>query len=380
MTFTIFSKSPFFLSLTWMLTVFMSIGLSACELIGSGNDGEISRSGTVLIANGGNFGDQNGTITSFDPQTGVVDQHAPMSGFLQGLVANDGKIYALLNTFSIGRVDVLEAETLSPIDQIADVTAPRFMVFGSDLAYVSNFVFGSNGHVSVISLSTNAVQNTIPVGENPEGLLLDGAFLFVANNGSLGDGNTVTVIDTKTDNTVNRTVPCDGPRDILGGGNDGIIIICSGKTVYNADFSEVLERTHGAILFFDSSMDMLEDQINLNFQPLSTNGTAAGIFVASKNELYVIDGDANTITRINTESRAVTSQVQLSTAGSLTGISGIAYDERKNIIYVGRFPVSSGGPFPDFTTSGTIQIYSRTFELTESFLAGVAISQILIKN
>ena len=380
MTFTIFSKSPFFLSLTWMLTVFMSIGLSACELIGSGNDGEISRSGTVLIANGGNFGDQNGTITSFDPQTGVVDQHAPMSGFLQGLVANDGKIYALLNTFSIGRVDVLKAETLSPIDQIADVTAPRFMVFGADLAYVSNFVFGSNGHVSVISLSTNAVQKTIPVGENPEGLLLDGAFLFVANNGSLGDGNTVTVIDTKTDNTVNRTVPCDGPRDILGGGNDGIIIICSGKTVYNADFSEVLERTHGAILFFDSSMDMLEDQINLNFQPLSTNGTAAGTFAASKNELYVIDGDANTITRINTESRAVTSQVQLSTAGGLTGISGIAYDESENEIYVGRFPISSAGPFPDFLTSGTIQIYSRTFELTGSFLAGVAISQILIQN
>jgi hypothetical protein len=362
------------------MILFMSIVLSACEILGSDGGDEPVTTTTVLVANGGNFGDQNGSLTTFDPVSGIVDQQSPMSGFLQGIAADGDNIYALLNTFSVGRVDVLESSTLAPVDQINDVAAPRFMAFGADEAYVSNFVFGSAGHVSVISRMSNTVEKTIQVGENPEGVVLSGTSLFVANNGSLGAGNSVSVVDTNTDNVITRTVPCDGPRDIFNDDTAGLIVICSGKTVYSADFSEILEQTNGAILFFDSDLDMLENRIDLSFQPLSTNGTAAGTFVPSQAELYVIDGTANSVTRVDTNSRLVTSQVQLSTSGGLTGISGIAYDEAQDNIYIGRFPVSSAGPFPDFTASGTVEIYTRTFELTDSFLAGISISQIRIQN
>ena len=360
-----------------VMTGALSFGLSACEIFGSDGDDPVDTSG-VLVANGGNFGDQNGTITSFDPASGIVTHTPPMAGFLQGLAAEDDRVYAMLNTFSVGHIDVLDDETLDPVSQVAGVAAPRFMVFGENVAYVSNFVFGSAGHVAIVSLGTNTVDRTVQVGQNPEGLLLEGGSLYVANNGNLGDGNTISVMDTATDNVVNRVVPCDGPRDLFGGGSNGIIVVCSGKTVYSADFTEILEQTNGAVLFYDDALDVLESRIDLAFQPVSTNGTASGTFVDSEDELYLMDGNSNSITRVDTGSRLVTSQVQLSTSGGLTGISAIAYDEDEDRIYVARFPVSSAGPFPDFTTSGTVEIYSRTFELTESFVAGISISQILL--
>ncbi|MCH7496134.1 MAG: hypothetical protein IH825_08620, partial [Candidatus Marinimicrobia bacterium] len=95
-------------------------------------------------------------------------------------------------------------------------------------------------------------------------------------------------------------------------------------------------------------------------------------------ELYLVDGTTNTIFRIDTVTRRITREVQLDSGSGLTGISGIAYDDQDERLYVGRFPMSSAGPFPDFTTSGTVEIYDRNFEVSDSFLAGISISQILL--
>jgi len=81
----------------------IALTLSSCDLLRSDDENPplVSR---VIVANGGNFSDQNGSITSFDPSSGIVDQLPAMSGFLQGIAAREGKLYALLNTFSVGRI------------------------------------------------------------------------------------------------------------------------------------------------------------------------------------------------------------------------------------------------------------------------------------
>lgn len=351
-----------------------ALTLSSCDLLRSDDENPplVSR---VIVANGGNFSDQNGSITSFDPSSRIVDQLPAMSGFLQGIAEHKGKLYALLNTFSVGRIDVLDTESFGITAQINNVVAPRSIVFASESAYVTNFVFGSSGHVAVISLESGSVIRTIEVGSNPEGMIISGTMLYVANSGA---GNTISIIDMGTNDVDTRSVACDAPRDLFGGNGDDIIVACTGKTVYNDDFSEIIEQTNGSVLFFGASLDVFKGRIDLDVQLGSTNGTGIGTYIDSTGELYIINGTTNTIFRVDTLTRKITREVQLDSGSGLTGISGIAYDDQDERMYVGRFPMSSAGPFPDFTTSGTVEIYDRNFEISDSFLAGISISQILL--
>lgn len=71
------------------------------------------------------------------------------------------------------------------------------------VAYVAN---SSSNTVSVIDTATNAVTATIPVGNNPGGVVFspDGARAYVTN----GADGTVSVIDTGG-NTVTATIPVE---------------------------------------------------------------------------------------------------------------------------------------------------------------------------
>lgn len=351
--------------------------LSACELLESSDD-NVPRVSRVLVANGGNFGDQNGRITSFDPASGTVEESPVLSGFLQGMAEHEGQLFTLLNTFSVGRIDVLDTESFAKSAQIDELIAPRSIAFAQNSAFVTNFIFGSNGHISVISLESGRVVSNVDVGVNPEGIIISGSNLYVANSGDLGDGGTISIVDTQSFDVETILVPCDGPRDLFGTGGNHILVACTGKTVFSSDFSEVIEQTNGSILFYDASLEVLEGRIDFDVQLGSTNGTGVGEYVESSGELYLMDGATNTIFVVDVSRRQIARREQLGSAEGLTGISGIAYDARDERLYVGRFPKSSAGAFPDFTSSGTVEIYDRNFNTVDSFLAGVSISQILL--
>ena len=87
-----------------LVLMVVAMMLSSCDLLGSDEETSL-RAGRVLVANGGNFSEQNGRITSFDPLSGVVEQSRVMSSLLQSIVEREGVVDALLTTFLIGRVD-----------------------------------------------------------------------------------------------------------------------------------------------------------------------------------------------------------------------------------------------------------------------------------
>ena len=64
----------------------------------------------------------------------------------------------------------------------------------------------------------------------------------------------------------------------------------------------------------------------------------------------------------------------------LIGLSGIAYDSGSELLYVGRFPRSSAGEFPDYTSSGTVLAINSFGEIETSFQVGPAPSQILLRD
>lgn len=351
---------------------------TGCDVANSGNDVTGQNQRTVLVANGGNFGDQNGTISSYDPETEEV-QHSPsLNGFLQGLVYDGVRLYALVNTFSIGRVSIVDPETMRAIGQMESLPAPRAMVIVGDTAYVTNLVFGSNGVVVPVSVSSNEAGDPIMVGEIPEGIAEIGGRIYVANNGNLGSGRTLSIFDVGEKGVRTIEVPCDGPRDLFVKSPVELIILCTGKTVYNDDFSQILSKTNGSVIFLATDSEIVTNRIDLDTQLGATNGTVAGHYASATEELYATAGDVNTIYRINARTHALEHMYVLEPENGLIGLSGIAYDATHERLYVGRFPRSSAGAFPDFTSSGSVVILNRDGTELSSFIVGPAPSQILL--
>ncbi len=352
--------------------------LSACDLVNSGQDRLSLRTTGVLVANGGNFGDQNGFLTSYDPATDAVVHGPSLDGFLHGLKVHDGRIYALLNTFSLGRIDIIDASTMERVGQYADLPAPRSMTVSGDVAYVASMVFGQNGTVHSVSMETGEFSDPLEVGSIPEGIVALGDRIYVANNGLLGGGTTLSRFDRGESTVSTIDIDCDGPRDLFVDNDDEIVVLCSGKTVYSDDFTSVLSRTPGQILFVDSQTETVRKRIHLETQLGTTNGTTAGYFSREASELYAVSGEDNSIYRIDTDMNEVVATIVLPPENGLVGISGIAYDASTERLYAGRFPKSGAGPFPDFTSSGTVVILDRDGVETGTFEIGPAPSQIVL--
>lgn len=367
--------SAFFLSV-----LLAALLLPGCELFGEDDEPTLTGIEDVVVANGGNFGDQNGSLTFHDPATGQMTNRLDLGGFGQSVALHDGLAYVAVNTFGEGRIEVVDLASGRQIGQITGVPAPRYVAFAGEKAYATNFVFGGNGLVSVIDLATNTVTKTIEVGASPEGIVAVGGQLFVANYGTLGDGTTLSVIDPTTDTVAGTlTLPCDGPKDLLTDGDD-VIVICQGKTVFNADFTEIIEQTNGAVLFLDPASGSAGTRIRFGGQLGSSNFTQSAYLAPEAGVLHVLEGSANRIVRIDTRTRSLVSDgiVTLPPADGLTGLTAIAHDAVAGRLYVGRFAAGADGA-PDVTAAGAVVVLDEAGAVQDRFSVGPAPSQIVLR-
>jgi hypothetical protein len=352
--------------------------LSGCDLFSSDNEGDDLAAGRVLVANGGSFSDQNGYLTTYDPETEDAFQGASLNGFVQGMAVHEERIYVLVNTFSVGRVDVLDLESVTPVGTIDGLPAPRSMAVVDGTAYIVNLLFGAPGQVVPVDLETLEPGAPIEMGTGPEGIAALNGRLFVADHGSLGSGSEIFTFEAGTSGVTAVEVPCDGPRDLFAVSSDELVILCTGETEYNEDFSQIISQTAGAALFFDTVSMTTTGRIDVPTQIRSTNETISGYFAAETGTLYALGGDDNLIYLIDIASRSLELVLSVPPADGLTSISGIAYDAGAELLYAGRLPIGIGGEAPDFTSAGAVVTINRSGELVSSFPVGPAPSQIVL--
>ncbi len=230
---------------------FLAIFISSC----SDDDEDVKepegdyKSG-YFITNEGPFQNGSGTIT-FVEDGGPVSQNVykTVNGEDLGNIVNsmgiaDDKAYIVVNNSN--KVVVVNRYTMEKEAVIIgdDISNPRYFVAGDGKGYISNWGDPFNTEddfITVISLSNNLVLTTIPVGEGPEKMLLDGGKLYVCLQGGYGQNNKVVVIETE-DNTIDANlVVGDVPNSILYDRNSDIWVLCQGKPDYSG------EETNGSL-------------------------------------------------------------------------------------------------------------------------------------
>ena len=353
------------------------LSISGCSLFDSDDDddGDDLPRGLV-VANGGNFGDQNGSLTVYDAETEQVRQLGDLGAFAHGLLIDGDLAYVALNTFADGRIDVVNLGSGSVVRQLGAPT-PRSMAFSDDntLVVTNLSAFGASGPEPGIVSIINATSGEPSADDGtadlyPEGVAVYGGLAYVANTGSLGSGSTVTVIDPDDGSTV-RTLDtgCDGPNEIWVDEDDEVVVVCEGKVVYNDDFTQIIEQTNGQVVFLDPTSGDVNTRIQLDDQAISASQSQNAYFDPESGEIYALAGSGEEVYRIDTGSNSLSATIDVPAQTDLTGLAAVAYDDGSERLYLARLAVGPDG-FQDFTSSGAVIILDRSGDLLGRFEVG----------
>ena len=191
----------------------------------------------ILVLNEGLFQQNNSSVSWIDLTNSTVsndfflaknDRHLGDTG--NDMVLHGGKIYVVVN--GSGLIDVLNKNSGKSIKQIPMLNSginksPRSIVFNGSKGYISCY----DGYIDVLDTVTLTITQRIPVGKNPESLVVSNGKLFVSNSGGLYApvmDSTVSVIDLVSSTEVQRITVGKNPGRIEVDQQGDIYVITRG--------------------------------------------------------------------------------------------------------------------------------------------------------
>ncbi len=197
----------------------------------------------MILVNQGNLSQGNGTIDLYDPETSVMQQGAyravngvGVEGIIESVTTEGEDMLIMVNQFSgPGKVIFADAASLEnehEYSSAANLYSPRYAAYTNDRAFVS--VWGPyepdysllNSSVAVFNRSSHELEKNIPVPSGPEGVLVDGTNLWVANSFT----DSITIINTGTLAVARKFKAVSGTSKIMEAPN-GRIWTLAGDTI-----------------------------------------------------------------------------------------------------------------------------------------------------
>ena len=190
---------------------------------------------SLIVLNEGTWNGNNASITLYDSKTREVSQDVffKQNGRNLGDLANDiliygGKIYISVGGSSTLEITDLNLKSLSQIsfDGVAiDALEPQGLAAYNGNVYIVCF----DGKLARLDTLTLKVNNIIPVGRNPQNIVINNGFAYITNSGGLdfpNYDNTVSVVDLATFTEVKKIGVGDNPFSIGVDENGDIIVGC----------------------------------------------------------------------------------------------------------------------------------------------------------
>ncbi len=194
----------------------------------------------LYVLSEGTFGGNNTTLSyyNFNTSMATTDFFANANASKLGDTGNDiliygGKIYIVMNVSSYVEVaDAFTAKNIAKIDFKTTGGAarqPRFAAGYKNKVLVSSY----DGTVAVIDTSSLTIDKYIPVGLNPEQIVVSGDKLYVANSGGLSPkfDSTISVIDLGSYTETKKITVGINPGSITADDAGNIYVACTGDYV-----------------------------------------------------------------------------------------------------------------------------------------------------
>ncbi|MCF1422402.1 DUF5074 domain-containing protein [Mangrovimonas futianensis] len=220
--------------------------------------------GMLVLAEGGSI---SGSVSYISSDFTEVENNIffninsdELGTYVQSMAFLGGKGYIVTDNNTINVVDRYSFEREATITN--GLSLPRYMAVSNGKGYVTNWGDGfvaDDDFVAVIDLSSNTVQESIPVGEGPEQILAIGDKLFVSHKGGYSTNNIISVINT-TDNSIETIEVADNPDEMFVNGSGQLVVLSEGATIYDANWTPIGD-TPGAITTIDPSNNSVVSEI-----------------------------------------------------------------------------------------------------------------------
>ena len=320
-------KLLFLLLILGGLTVF-----SSCD---DNKEEEIPKKTGVLVVNEGNFGSANGSVSFYDEELMTITNNVvkdansgdEVGATIQSMHIHDGIGYLVCN--SSDKIEFISAKDLTYLaNPITNISQPRYMTVAGDKGYIScwgpwdNWTL-PNSYVAVMDLSSRTIVDSLECGSGPEGIIVVGNKLFVANSFE----TSVSVIDLN-DNSSTKIDLLSSPQHFVID-RSGLLWISVFSGLYSVN-STSLEKT-----------DSLE--VANMAGKMAIDGTGDNIYLLTAQPWPSIDTDVFTFD---------TQVKQLSTSALFSGENfyGIGYNSTTDWLYVSDSKAFAG--------PGQIYVYS----------------------
>ncbi len=275
------------------LILFMS-----CSDPNSGKDTTRVELKGAFILNEGQFTQANGSLSFYSEEADSVQNNIfeKVNGRGLGDIVNDMLIVDSIAFIVVNNSNTIEVMSLNTWKSkgtipAGDFTAPYNIALAAPgKIYVSNLYANT---VSVISIENMAIEKTIAVGANPEGIAVAGDYAFVANSG-FGYANTVSVIDIASDALKATIKVGDNPQTAVVDGEGRVQVLCTGSY---GDFFDPDDDTPGGLFVIDPLSLTVTDSMIISGHPgrlvLDDNGKGyyknGAIVQYDQNSLQVTD-------------------------------------------------------------------------------------------
>ena len=156
-------------------TIIISLALfiwTACENNNTTSSDSEPNSSWIFVANEGNMGQSNGTISMID-DFGKVYETEPIGDVVQSIEVYKDKLIVIVNNdHKIILYDITEADgiKLPGVTVSTGNSSPREMVIINEKVYFTNW---NSKDVKILNLTTYTIDSSIPVEGLPEDIITD---------------------------------------------------------------------------------------------------------------------------------------------------------------------------------------------------------------
>lgn len=197
-----------------------------------------------LISNEGPFNSGFGSVSFLnrvftEAENGIYQEvnDDNLGNIVQSIGFSENDAYVVANVSN--RITVVDRFTFVEEARIeTGLENPRYFEAVNGTGYVTNWgdpFVTTDDYIAIIDLASNTVTGTIPVGEGPERMIVNGSDLYVALRGGFGVNNQIVVIDTNT-NTISAEITVGDVPDSMQFSDSGDLwVIAQGSPAFTGN-------------------------------------------------------------------------------------------------------------------------------------------------
>ena len=337
---------------------------------------QVYSTGAYVVNSGNMYSNIESSLTAIDYASSTATQGVfkAANNRLLGNTANDGIVYGnkiYLAVDQSNTIEVIDKTTKKSIKQIkttellgnAEGAEPRHVIAGGGYVFFTTY----GGYVAAVDTTSFALQKKWQVGSYPEGLVIGGGNLYVANSNYGAGGGNISCINLSNDNVETKNI--EGVNNPTG------IYYAAGRVyvldnpVYGPapDYATTGENALRVVFFDKGTSQKVADG---NYAVCVTPGTTTRTPQLVRSYFFVLNAPYGGTPSVSVFTAGSTQPQAMTLSEMPVSPCGIFADPLNGHIFVLSYKMGDKGT-PDYNGNGYVVEYDSTGQKQHEYETGV---------